>query len=57
MREIVRRAQNKQNHLADMGFTTVAVKAWVMMSHSNLNQELFLLIWKEAFKTAKMLDN
>lgn len=44
-------------HLEVLGFTTIAAKALTMMHHAKLNQELFLLLCKEAFQTMTKLDH
>jgi hypothetical protein len=54
--EITGRDTPQRNHLAELGFAPLYNKGRAMMIKANLPKNARYLIYKEAFKTATMLD-
>jgi hypothetical protein len=54
--EFTGRDTPQRNHLAELGFATLYNKGRAMMIKANLPKNVRYLLYKEAFKTATMLD-
>ena len=54
--EITARDTPQQNHLAELGFTSLASKGRALMNQANIPLSVRYKVFKEAFKTATLLD-
>jgi len=55
--EYTGRGTPQRNHLAELGFSTIAKKGRAMMVAANLPVDIKYRLCKQAFRTATMLDN
>jgi hypothetical protein len=46
----------QQNHLAELGFTVLAIRGRALMTRANVPEVIRYKLFKEAFKTATLLD-
>jgi hypothetical protein len=54
--EFIGRDTPQRNHLAKLGLASIANKGRALMYRANVPEEVRYLLWKEAFKTATLLD-
>jgi hypothetical protein len=54
--EFTGRATPQRNHLAEVGFATLAARGRAIMSSARIPKELCQMFWQEAFQTSTLLD-
>jgi hypothetical protein len=54
--EKIARDTPQQNSLAEVGLATITKRAWAMMIQANIPYKVYYWLFKDAYKTAAILD-